>query len=125
MEQSAALEIGMSEFTTQPWTFEQDVDHFAQHRIQAIEVCEVKLARDRMHDQLRLPGEHGLRISSAQPAIRTLFPSKSQPEPVPVQQRMDLFRRTIESFGIYAQGLPFVTNTGIPPGGNIQEEIGR
>src|SRR5579872_745815 len=36
---------------------------------------------------------------------------------------MYLFRPTTESFGIYAQGLPFVTNTGIPPGGNIQEVL--
>ena len=123
MTQPPSFEIGISEFTTNPWSFEQDVDHYARHGADTIEVVEAKLTRDHMHDQLQLPKENGLRISSIQPEVRTLFPSQSQPTPTEVPKRMERFRRTIEDFGVYGEGVPFVTNTGIPPDGNIQEVL--
>lgn len=115
-----SYQFGVSEFTTWPWTFEQDVDHYANLGVAAMEVCEFKLDGARVADQLRLVTERGLRISSAQPSIRTLFPSRSQPEPKEVPARMARFRGTIDRFSDHARGVPFVTNTGIPPGGNIQ-----
>ena len=36
---------------------------------------------------------------------------------------MARFRGTIERFGELASGVPFVTNTGIPPNGNMQEVL--
>ena len=86
-------------------------------------MCEFKLDRTRLSEQLALIGGHGLAISSVQPAVRTLFPSRSQPEPTQVSDRIRSFRTTIERFGDHARGLPFVTNTGIPPNGNIQEVL--
>jgi hypothetical protein len=50
--------------------------------------------------------QQGLRISSVQPSVRTLFPSSSQPEPKDVSQRMRRFQQTIERFGDVASGLP-------------------
>jgi sugar phosphate isomerase/epimerase len=113
--------FGISEFTTWPWSFEQDVERYAQLGVDTIEVCEFKLDDGRIREQLDSVGEHGLEISSVQPSTRTLFPSQSQPEPKDVPERMSLFRRTIERFGDTAAGVPFVTNTGIPPDGNMQE----
>jgi sugar phosphate isomerase/epimerase len=115
--------FGISEFTTWPWTFEQDVERYARLGVESIEVCEFKLDGARMHDQLSLITEHGLEISSVQPAVRTLFPSQSEPEPADVTARMDRFCRTIKSFGDLAAGIPFVTNTGNPPDGNIQRVL--
>jgi sugar phosphate isomerase/epimerase len=115
--------FGISEFTTTPWTFEQDVATYARLGVEAIEVCEFKLDHSRLGDQLALIHESNLAISSVQPSIRTLFPSQSQPEPKHVPERMECFRQTIEAFGELASGLPFVTNTGIPPNGNIQEVL--
>lgn len=112
--------FGVSEFTTQPWSFEQDVERYAQLDVDTIEVCEDKLDERRIAEQLALVDRYGLAISSVQPSVRTLFPSLSQPEPTDVPARMARFRRTIERFGQKAAGVPFVTNTGIPPGGNIQ-----
>jgi sugar phosphate isomerase/epimerase len=113
--------FGVSEFTTWPWSFEQDVERYAELGVDAIEVCEFKLDQARFDQQLALVGRHNLTISSVQPAVRTLFPSQSQPEPKSVPDRMARFQQTIERFGDLAAGVPFVTNTGIPPNGNIQE----
>jgi sugar phosphate isomerase/epimerase len=113
--------FSVSEFTTYPWTFEQDVEAYARLGVDAIEVCEFKLDPDRIEAQLALTDRHGLAISSAQPEVRTLFPSQSQPEPVPIPDRTARFRRTIDRFGGRAAGVPFVTNTGNPPNGNVRE----
>lgn len=112
--------FGVSEFTTWPWTFEQDLAGYARLGVDTIEVCEFKLTEVRIAEQLADVAHHGLTMSSAQPSVRTLFPSASQPEPKDVPARMARFRRTVESFGELAAGLPFVTNTGNPPGGNMQ-----
>lgn len=113
--------FGVSEFTTWPWSFERDVETYARLGVEAVEVCEFKLDPDRLADQLDLIAAHHLVIGSVQPSVRTLFPSQSQPEPHDPQERMARFRQTITRFGDTAAGVPFVTNTGIPPGGNIQE----
>jgi len=77
------FQFGVSEFTTQPWSFEQDVETYKQFGVDAIEVCEVKLdeEQERAAEQLALVGQSGLPITSVQPKTRTLFPSRSQPEP--------------------------------------------
>ncbi len=113
--------FGVSEFTTTPWTFEQDVESYAQLGVEAIEVCEFKLDDQRVDEQLGLIARHGLLLSSAQPRIRTLFPSLSQPEPADPRERMKLFQQTIQRFGALAEGVSFVTNTGRPPQGNVQQ----
>ena len=71
--------FGVSQFTTNPWTFEQDIEVYARLGVQAIEVCEFKLSADHWQTQMALPAAHGLQITSIQPVVRTLFPSVSQP----------------------------------------------
>ncbi|MGH2409537.1 MAG: sugar phosphate isomerase/epimerase family protein [Chloroflexota bacterium] len=116
-------QFGISEFTTWPWSFEEDVRRYAELGVDTIEVCEFKLSHEHLSRQLASIADHGLGISSVQPATRTLFPSQSQPEPKDLPDRIKRFRGTITSFGDLARGVPFVTNTGNPPGGNIQEVI--
>jgi sugar phosphate isomerase/epimerase len=118
---SARYTFGISEFTTWPWSFEEDVQRYAGLGVEAIEVCEFKLPEDGpISDQLKLIERQGLSISSMQPSVRTLFPSASQPEPKPISERIQRYRRSIERCGEAATGVPFVTNTGIPPNGNMQ-----
>ena len=117
--------LGVSEFTTTPWSFEEDVQRYAERGVQAIELCEFKLDAERIGEQLKMVDEHGLQISSVQPLVRTLFPSRSQPEPIDVGQRIQRYRKTIDLFGERAAGLPFVTNTGIAPEGSMQEVYDR
>ena len=121
MDPSPPFRFGVSQFTTTPWSFEQDVENYAGLGVDTIEVCEFKLDEDHFAEQLALVGERGLTISSVQPAIRTLFPSRLQPEPKDLQERTVRFRRTIERVGPLTQGVPFVCNTGPPPEGNVRE----
>lgn len=116
---------GVSEFTTWPWRFEQDVERYAALGVDAIEVCEFKLDARRMDEQLALVEQRGLAISSVQPAVRTLFPGRMQPEPADPAERMAQFRQAIARIAPYGQNLPFVTNTGKPPKGNIREVLRR
>jgi len=120
MTDAPPFPFGVSEFTTQPWTFEQDVENYARLGVDTIEVCEAKLDDSRAAEQLALVARHGLVISSVQPAVRTLFPSLSQPRPKDIPARMARFRHTIELVAPFAPNVSFVTNTGIPPNGNMQ-----
>jgi sugar phosphate isomerase/epimerase len=125
MSSAPPYQFGISEFTTQPWSFEQDVERYARLGVEFIEVCEAKLDGDdaRAAEQLAQIGKQGLKVSSIQPAIRTLFPSQSQPAPRDVPDRMARYRRTIERCQQVAAGVPFVTNTGNPPNGNMQQVL--
>jgi sugar phosphate isomerase/epimerase len=113
-------QFGVSEFTTNPWTFEKDVEAYAHLGVEAIEVCEFKLDPASYAAQMALPAAHGLQITSVQPSTRTLFPSLSMPEPLDIGARMALFRQSILRLAPFAPGAAFVTNTGIPPGGDMQ-----
>jgi sugar phosphate isomerase/epimerase len=112
--------FGVSQFTTMPWDFERDVKEYAALGVEAIEVCEEKMVEGHAAAQLELVDRSGLSICSVQPEVRTIFPSRTQPEPKEPGERASRFRRTIERFGGFAEGVPFVCNTGPPPGGNIR-----
>ena len=120
-----SYQYGVSEFTTWPWSFEEDVERYAALGVDTIEVCEFKLDGRRAGEQLALIAEHGLRISSVQPSVRTLYPGRMQPEPSKPGERMARFRRSIERIAPFGADLPFVTNTGNAPKGNIREVIAR
>jgi sugar phosphate isomerase/epimerase len=117
--------FGVSEFTTKPWTFEQDVEAYVRLGVDTMELCEVKLDEARIADQLALVRRHSLEISSVQPVVRTLFPSLSQPQPKDVAARVDRFRTTLTRLAPSLTTVPFVTNTGIPPDGNMQAVFDR
>jgi sugar phosphate isomerase/epimerase len=117
-------QFGVSEFTTNPLTFEQDIALYAEAGVQFIEVVEDKLDQGRLAAQMALLRDRGLTVSSWQPSVRTLFPSLGQPEPKPIPERLARFRQSLERLAPFAPDAPFVTNTGIPPNGNMQEVIG-
>ena len=123
MTMTANFLFGVSQFTTNPWTFERDVETYARLGANAIEVCEAKMDSARIAEQMALVKEAGLEVTSVQPVTRTLFPSLSQPEPTDIGQRMARFQQTIEMLAPFVPGVAFVTNTGIPPGGNMQEVL--
>ncbi len=118
-------QFGVSEFTTNPWPFERDVETYARLGVSAIEVCEAKLDPAKLTAQMDSVQAAGLEITSVQPKTRTLFSSLSQPEPIDITERMSLFRKTIEMLSPWTPGVAYVTNTGIPPGGNMQEVMDR
>ena len=121
----APLRFGVSQFTTTPWSFERDVEEYTRLGVDTIEVCEFKLdvGQGRVEEQLTLVADAGLEISSVQPAVRTLYPSRTQPHPEDLDERTDHFRSAIERVAGFAPGVPFVCNTGPSPGGNVREAV--
>ena len=111
--------FGMNEFTTQPWSFEEDVARYKAAGVQAIEICEAKLDPARIHEQMSLAANSGMTISAIQPSVRTFFDSRMTPEPTDPAQRAACLRKSLETLAPYAPGAVFVTNTGAPPNGNM------
>jgi sugar phosphate isomerase/epimerase len=112
--------IGINEFTTQPWTFEQDVERYAELGIMMIEVCEEKLDDERYKEQMTMVAGHGLSISAIQPLVRTFGSSQMTPKPKDLSARVARLRLSIERLSPFAKGCPFILNTGAPEKGDIE-----
>jgi sugar phosphate isomerase/epimerase len=115
--------FGISEFTTQPWSFDEDVARFPALGVDAIEIVEAKLDPDRLAEQMKAVAAAGLTISGVQPAVRTFLPSRMMPEPKSLPDRLSALRGTIERLGRYAPDVPFITNTGPHPKGDMAEAM--
>lgn len=122
--QPSAYTIGVSEFTTWPWTFEHDVERYPQHGIDAIEITEFKLDPHRFAEQLALIPAARLGVSSVQALIHALYPTKLQPEPTAPADRLRHIRNSIERIAPHVPtGTPFVVITGAPPGGDVRDVL--
>jgi sugar phosphate isomerase/epimerase len=111
--------FGVSEFTTWPWSFAQDVEHFAACGVDAIEVCEFKLNRDDYAPQLRLIAERGLTVSSVQTYVHSLFPDSLAPTPLDPEDRIRHIMDAMERIAPHVpKGTPFVLITGAAPRGD-------
>jgi len=109
--------FGVSEFTTWPLTFEEDLALYQKHGVGAIELCEFKLADgDKGEDQLRALADSGLVLSSVQPRLHSLFPDAPRPEPADPRERMALLAGTIKRIGKHFPGTTLVSITGAAPG---------
>jgi sugar phosphate isomerase/epimerase len=115
--------FGISEFTTMPWSFDEDVARYATLGVDTIEVVEAKLDDDRFAEQMQSIAAAGLGISGVQPMVRTLFGSRMMPDPQPLDERVACLRRSIERLAAYAPGVPFITNTGAHPRGDMAEAM--
>lgn len=115
--------FGISEFTTQPWSFDEDVERYARLGIDTIEVVEAKLDDHRFAEQMQSIGPAGLGISGLQPKVRTFFSSRMTPDPKGLDERVAALRGSIERLGRYAPGVPFITNTGAHPKGDMAEAM--
>ncbi len=113
----------VSEFTTMPWTFEDDVARYAALGVEAIEVTEQKLDPARFADQMALLAAHGLAVCAVQPRVRTFFASRMTPEPRAIADRVALLRGSIERLARFAPGAPFITNTGAHPKGDMADAM--
>lgn len=115
--------FGVSAFTTMPWSFDRDVAHYAQAGVDAIEVVEAKLDDDRLAEQMDAITAAGLTISGVQPRVRTFFASRMMPDPPALEDRVAALRGTIERLAKFAPGVPFITNTGAHPKGDMAEAM--
>ena len=115
--------VSISEFTTQPWTFEQDVACYAELGITMIEVCEEKLDDHRYKEQMAMLADSGLSISAVQPLVRTFGSSQMQPEPKDLHERVSRLRSSIERLSPFAHECPFIINTGAPEKGDMDAMV--
>ncbi len=115
--------FGISEFTTQPWSFDEDVERYARLGVDTIEVVEAKLDPDRFAEQMQSIGKAGLAISGVQPSVRTFFSSRMKPDPQGLNDRITALRGSIERLSRYAPGVPFITNTGAHPTGDMADAM--
>ena len=115
--------FGISEFTTMPWSFDEDVQRYARLGVDTIEVVEAKLDEDRFAEQMLSISAAGLGISGVQAQVRTFFGSRMKPDPKPLDERVACLRASIERLARYAPGVPFITNTGAHPKGDMAEAM--
>jgi len=113
-----ALPFGVSQFTTWTQTFAQDLQLYREAEVDFIEVCEGKLDPHRAEAQLQELKDSGLRVSSVQPRLHSLFPDFPRPEPKAPKERMQELRKTIELFGHHFPGVTLVTISGAAPNGD-------
>jgi sugar phosphate isomerase/epimerase len=114
----SSLPFGVSQYTTWPQTFAQDLELYREADVAFIEVCEAKLDSDKCEVQLEALKNSGLRVSSVQPRLHSLFPDFPRPEPVEPRERMKQLRRTMELFGRFFPGVTLVTISGAAPNGD-------
>ncbi|WP_438279837.1 sugar phosphate isomerase/epimerase family protein [Pseudomonas alabamensis] len=111
--------LSISQITTQPLSIEDDLQ-LCRRLGCALELAEKKLSTDpqQARDQLAMIKDSGVRITSIQPRILTLYPTQSAPEPQAPEARLDALMGTVELFAGFWQDVPLVTNTGADAEGN-------
>ena len=119
----APMKYGVSQFTTAPWSYDEDIERYAALGVDAIEVVEAKLDPDRVAAQMQAIHAAGLTISGVQPAVRTFFASRMMPEPRLLEDRVACLRASIERLARFAPGAPFITNVGAHPTGDMAEAM--
>lgn len=119
--------FGVSEVTTWPWSFEEDVERYRALGVDAIEVWEFKLDRDpaRRREQLRRARGEGPAICSYQADVHALFPTSLRPEPRDPDARRAAILATLDELGPLIPGAVVVLNTGAADGGNLAAAFDR
>ncbi len=114
--------FGISEVTTWPWSFDDDVARYAGLGSESIEIWEFKLDGDarKRRDQIASVQASGLSISSFQADVHALFPTHLKREPAAFDARRHAILRTLDTLAPLMPGTVFVLNTGIAAGGDVQ-----
>ncbi|MDQ2949400.1 MAG: sugar phosphate isomerase/epimerase [Acidobacteriota bacterium] len=115
--------FGVSEFTTMPWSFDEDVAHYARLGVDAIEVVEDKLDVALLGEQFAAIASGGMTVSAIQPSVRTFLASRMVPSPGEPEERVARLKGSIERLARHVPGAPFITNTGAHPGGDMAEAM--
>lgn len=111
--------LAISQITTKPLSIEQDLD-LCRRLGCGLEIAESKLSTDKgkAREQLAQIKESGIRITSIQPRILTIFPSASAPKPESSEARLESLIASVELFSEFWSDLPLVSNTGANTQGN-------
>lgn len=113
--------FGVSEFTTWPWSFDQDVHAFAGLQIDAIEVTQFKLTRPRYAEQLAQVVQAGMHVCSVQTTVHSFFKDSLVGEPPDPRHRLAYMKRSMTEIAPHVPpGTPFVAITGAAPAGDCE-----
>jgi sugar phosphate isomerase/epimerase len=114
--------FAVSEFTTWHQTFEEDVALYIELGVDATEVCERKLSKDRekARDQLAYLKETNLSVCSIQPRVHALFPDSMSPEPTDAEARAEAYMKSIDLFSEFFPNTPMVAISGNAPDYNYR-----
>jgi sugar phosphate isomerase/epimerase len=116
--------FGFSEFTTWPWSFKQDVEHYKRHGADCIEVCEFKLAHNDYGEDLRYIDREGMTVASIQAKIHSIFVDSMAPTPKDPADRVHAIKEAIEMSAPHVpKDTPFIVITGAPPEGNMRKAV--
>lgn len=117
--------LGFSEFTTWPWSFREDLEHYAQAGVFGIEVCEFKLPHKDFSLLAQVP-EAGLRVCSVQMHTHSVFVDSMAARPENPADRLDEMKHAIDASSKFVpKQTPFVVISGIAPDGNIKAAADR
>ncbi len=118
------MKFGFSEFTTWPWSFEQDVREYKAAGAEWIEVCEFKLAQHEYARGLQLAADSGLTVSSVQAKIHSIFPDSMEGTTKDPRDRVAAIKDAIAlSAPHLPAGTPFIVITGIAPEANMRKAV--
>jgi len=121
---SPAPTLAISQFTTMPQRFADDLACYGRQGVSALELCERKLAatRDEALAELALVDEHGLVVSSVQPRTHALFPDGMSPAPAALSERVQQFHASIDLIADAFPGCctPLVSIGGAAPAQDIR-----
>ena len=118
--------FSVSQYTTYPQSFEDDVKLYAALGIEGIEIVEEKLSTDRgrAREQLAMVRDAGLKVTSVQPYVHSPFPHNATVEADPKDPagRLARFRQTVDLFAECCPGenIALVAGGGIAPDYNFQ-----
>lgn len=120
MSEAPPYRFGMSEYTTTPATFDQDLAMYTEVGVDGIEVCQFKLDMPRAGDQLRRAQGSGLEIFSVQPQVHSIYPDTMALTPAAPRERMAAFRALIDIVAPIVPGVTMVSITGPAPKANFK-----
>jgi sugar phosphate isomerase/epimerase len=121
---SRQYRFGFSEFTTWPWSFKQDVEHYKAQGADCMEVCEFKLAHNDYSDQLKYIDKQGMSVASIQAKVHSVFVDSMAPTPKDPADRVHAIKQAIELSAPHVpKDTPFVVITGAPPEGNMRKAV--
>lgn len=122
----SAYTFGFSEFTTWPWSFKKDLQHYTQQGADVIEVCEFKLAHNDYADALDAIPASGLAVGSVQAKVHSIFVDSMAGKPEDPEDRIAAIKETIALTAPHVpRGTPFIIITGIAPDGNIRKAVAQ
>lgn len=117
-------ELGMSQFTTLPFSFENDVELCKNTPLKHLEFCEARLSRDprEARGQLEKMREIGVKPVSFQPRVHSLFPDSMAGSPSDPKDRVQEMCNGMDRFAEVFQepGMPCVVIGGVVPKGDVR-----